>query len=80
MEERKHMGTVQRQVTPNRSASTSSSFQEQGRGQVENAHSARSLRTTRHSATGNQFTDAGETNKHTDTEMEPVEETGSDLL
>eukprot|EP00957_Ditylum_brightwellii_P139139 10605917-Ditylum_brightwellii.AAC.1 len=80
MEEQKHMGKVQGQVTPTRSASTISSLEEKGRSQTKKAHSLRSLRIPRHSAIGEQFKNAGETNKHTDAEMEPVEETGSDNL
>eukprot|EP00957_Ditylum_brightwellii_P171026 13019331-Ditylum_brightwellii.AAC.1 len=74
------MGKVQRRVTPTRSASTISSPAEKGRSQIKNAHSLRPLRIPRHSAIGEQLKNAGETNKHIDAEMKPVEETETDNL
>eukprot|EP00957_Ditylum_brightwellii_P005602 428735-Ditylum_brightwellii.AAC.1 len=71
MEERKYMGKAQRRVTPTKSVSTITSLEEKERGQAENNYSFRSLRITRHSATGEQFKDAWGNKNHTDAEMEP---------
>eukprot|EP00957_Ditylum_brightwellii_P003585 271804-Ditylum_brightwellii.AAC.1 len=75
-----YMGKAQRRVTPIKSASTITSLEEKGRGQAEKDHSFRLLRITHHSATGEQSKETWENKKHTDAEMEPVEETKLDLL